>query len=57
MNIMCAADRAQRNEIIRRAHLEHGYSLSDIGRAVGLLYSMDRRLVNLQADENAQNKI
>lgn len=40
------ADRPRRNEVIRRAHLEHGYSLSEIGRAVSLHYSTISRIVN-----------
>ncbi|HZP93963.1 MAG TPA: transposase [Burkholderiales bacterium] len=35
-----------RNEAIRQAHLEHGYSLSEIGRAVDLHYSTISRIVN-----------
>lgn len=41
------ADRVHRNEAVRRAHLEHGYSLSEIGQAVGLHYSTISRIVNL----------
>ncbi|MGH8657036.1 MAG: transposase [Gammaproteobacteria bacterium] len=40
------ADLPRRNEVIRRAHLEHDYSLSEIGRAVGLHYSTISRIVN-----------
>ena len=43
------ADRARRNEAIRSAHLEHGYSLSEIGYAVDLHYSTISRIVNDQA--------
>lgn len=39
-------DRVRRNEAIRRAHLDHGYSLSEIGRAVGLHYATISRLAN-----------
>jgi hypothetical protein len=39
-------DRARRNEAIRRAHLDHGYSLSEIGRAVGLHYATISRIAN-----------
>jgi IS30 family transposase len=42
-------DLARRNEAIRRAHLEHGYSLSAIGRALGLHYSTISRIVNREA--------
>ena len=35
-----------RNQLIRRAHLEHGYSLSEIANAVGLHYSTISRIVN-----------
>lgn len=40
------ADRARRNEAIRPAQLEYGYSLSEIGRAMGLHYSMISRILN-----------
>lgn len=40
------ADRERRNRALRRAHLDHGYSLSEIGRAVGLHYSTISRIVN-----------
>ncbi|MDX2250918.1 MAG: transposase [Nitrospira sp.] len=50
-------DRARRNEAIRRAHLEHGYSLSEIGRAVSLHYSTVSRLVNATQTRHAQFKI
>ncbi len=39
-------DRTRRNEVIRRAHLDHGYSLSEIGRAVGLHYATISRIAN-----------
>jgi len=39
-------DRVRRNEVIRRAHLDHGYSLSEIGRAVGLHYATISRIAN-----------
>lgn len=39
-------DRAGRNQRIRRAYFEHGYSLSEIGRAVSLHYSTISRIVN-----------
>lgn len=42
------ADRVRRNEVIRRAHLDYGYSLSEIGRAVGLHYATISRIANLQ---------
>ena len=32
-------DRARCNEIMRRAHVDHGYSLSETGRTVCLHYS------------------
>lgn len=50
------ADRTRRNEAIRRAHLEHGYSLSEIGRAVGLHYSTISRLVNSPDGDDAHSK-
>lgn len=37
-------------QAIRRAHLEHGYSLSEIGRVVGLHYSTISRIVSRKAD-------
>lgn len=40
------ASQSSRNEAIRAAHLEHGYSLSEIGRAVDLHYSTVSRIVN-----------
>jgi hypothetical protein len=47
------ADRARRNEAIRRAHLGHGYSLSEIGHAVDLHYSTISRIVNSQDGDDA----
>ena len=47
-----------RNRIIRQAHVAHGYSLSEIGRAVGLHYSTVSRIVNRERDEpDARGKI
>ena len=37
--------KSRRNEAIRQAHLEHGYSLSEIGRAIQLHYSTISRIV------------
>lgn len=51
------ADRRQRNEAIRRAHLEYGCSLSEIGRAVGLHYSMISRIVSPKESIDAKIKI
>lgn len=34
------------DEVIRRAHLDHGYSLTEIGRAVGLHYATISRRAN-----------
>jgi len=39
------SNRSSRDEAIRYAHLEHGYSLSEIGRAVQLHYSTISRIV------------
>lgn len=39
-------DRVRRNETIRRAHLDYGYSLTEIGRAVGLHYATISRIAN-----------
>lgn len=35
-----------RNELIRKAHLEYGYSLSDIGRYLGMHYTTISKIVN-----------
>ncbi|TKB93367.1 MAG: addiction module toxin RelE [Nitrospira sp.] len=43
-------DRVRRNEAICRAHLDHGYSLSEIGHVVGLHYATISRLANPQDD-------
>lgn len=40
------SDRVRRNEAIRRAHHDHGYSLSEIGNAVGLHYATISRIAN-----------
>jgi len=40
------ANRAQRDAVIRRAYLEHGYSLSEIGRAARMHYSTISRIVS-----------
>jgi REP element-mobilizing transposase RayT len=53
-NSATLADKGRRNEVIQHAHLEHGYSLSQIGDAVGLHYSSISRIVNR---DNGQNKI
>jgi hypothetical protein len=50
-------NRARRNEVIRRAHVDHGYSLSGIGQAVGLHYSTISRLVSSQDSTEARDKI
>ncbi len=39
-------DREKRNDAIRRAHLDYGYSLSEIGGAVGLHYATISRIAN-----------
>jgi len=44
-------NQSTRNEAIRRAHLDYGYSLSEIGRVVGLHYSRISRIVSREADE------
>ncbi len=41
-------DRTRRNKTICHAHLEHGYSLTEIGRTVGLHYSTISRIVNCE---------
>jgi len=38
--------REKRNEVIREAHEEHGYTLTEIGRAVGLHYTTISKIVN-----------
>lgn len=50
-------DRDQRNEVIRRAHMDHGYSLSEIGQAIDVHYSTISRIVSAQESKNAQIKI
>jgi hypothetical protein len=48
----------RRNEAIRRAHAEDGYSLSEIDRVVRLHYSTISRIVNRGASgQDAQDKI
>lgn len=49
-------DPPRRNEVIRRAHLEHGYSLSEVGRAVGLHYSTISRIVNASTGRRSTRK-
>lgn len=49
------ADLPHRNEVIRRAHLEHGYSLSEIGRVMGLHYSTISRIVNQDTGRRDHN--
>lgn len=39
-------DRVQRNETICQVHLEHEYSLQEIGRVVGLHYATISRIAN-----------
>ncbi|HJU04715.1 MAG TPA: hypothetical protein VJ692_06135, partial [Nitrospiraceae bacterium] len=46
-------NRARRNAAIRQAHAEYGYSLSEIGRAVGLHYSTISRIVNPETSSEA----
>ncbi|MDR4466131.1 MAG: transposase [Nitrospira sp.] len=41
-------DQARRNAIISRAHLDYGYTLSEIGYVLGLHYSTISRLINSQ---------
>ena len=41
-------DQARRNAIIFQAHLEYGYTLSEIGHVLGLHYSTISRLINSQ---------
>ena len=51
-------NRRRRNRLIHQAHVAHGYSLSEIGRAVGLHYSTVSRIVSREPGEkNAQNKL
>ena len=49
-------DRTRRNETICHAHLEHGYSLTEIGRTVGLHYSTISRIVNSEEGNRARHK-
>jgi hypothetical protein len=46
----------RRNEVIRQAHVEYGYSLSEIGRTVGLHYSTISRIVNGDTGRDTQSK-
>ncbi len=46
----------RRNETIRRAHLEHGYSLTEIARAVGLHYSTISRIVNSEEGNETRHR-
>lgn len=45
-SVRLCANRAQRDVVIRRASLEHRYSLSEIGRAAGMHYSTISRFVS-----------
>ena len=49
-------NRAQRDAVIRQAHLDYGYSLTEIGRAVGLHYSTISRIVSAATGGRAQDK-
>jgi putative transposase len=40
------SDRGRRNEAMRQAHLDHGYSLAEIGRHVGLHYATVGRIIH-----------
>ena len=52
------SDKLQRNQTIRNAHLDHGYSLSQIGRAMSLHYSTISRIVNREEEiDDAQYEI
>ncbi|HAK50833.1 MAG TPA: addiction module toxin RelE [Gammaproteobacteria bacterium] len=46
--------RAERNELIRRAHLDYGYTLMDIGQHLGLHYTTVSKVVNAGI-ENRKN--
>lgn len=50
-------NRAQRDAVIYRAHVEYGYSQSEIGRATGMHYSTISRIVSAATGGRAQNKI
>ncbi|MFQ6024878.1 MAG: transposase, partial [Acidiferrobacterales bacterium] len=41
-------NRSARNRQIRRAHLEHGYTLTEIGKHLGLHYSTISKVVNVE---------
>lgn len=56
-SVRLLAKRAQRDAVIRRTYLEHGYSLSEIGRAAGMHYSTISRIVSAATGGRAQNKI
>ncbi len=49
--------KAERNRLIAAAHLDAGYTLTEIGRHLGLHYSTISKIVAaMQADENSQSK-
>jgi|JI10StandDraft_1071094.scaffolds.fasta_scaffold87693_2 hypothetical protein len=54
---MCGGTQQQHaaDSALCRAHVDHGYSLSEIGPAVGL-YSIISRIVNRQDSDHARNK-
>lgn len=56
-SVRLRGSRAQRDAVIRRAYLEHGYSLSEIGRAAGMHYSTISRIVSAATKGRTQNKI
>lgn len=49
-SVRLRANRVQRDAVIRRAYLDHGYSLSEIGRAAGMHYSTISRIVSAATD-------
>ena len=49
-------DRARRDIAIRAAHLEHGYSLTEIGNALGLHYSTISKIVSRASEERPKQR-
>lgn len=50
------SDRTRRNDAIRRAHLDHGYRLTEIGHVVGLHYATISRIANAQGIDRTDER-
>jgi hypothetical protein len=48
---MTARSRIERDQLVRRAHLEHGYTLTEIGRYLGVHYTTVSRIVSRRLPE------